>query len=854
MAEQAPPLEFKDRESLEAWLRTQRKEATQIIAARAALRALPRFSRYARAKSLDQQRIAECAASIFRANAVAWVAGKYPARAHALVPAAYAATSAIDADSGVNVAAGAAYAAAIAVADADRAGAATRSLIMRADTDNILWACLADSSFLRSVEGSPSALAELPLWPTNRHPIRVDDSWIDLFDTLPQEQNWNVWLDWYRERLRGGPAPEEIDFVYVTVPQEKWDQGPAAANAWIEEQRRALEDNSERENTGATKPPAPLKIKDRESLEAWLLSQPPEVAALIAARAALRVLPLYSREALGLEDRRGFVRSAASLFRAIALARVMAKYSLYDEKFRILVSHAESRARAVAGLHYAAASAAAATANAATAAAAPSLLRAANYASAAAEAAADSAGAATYSPMERDTPTSAAAAKTAAASLWATIEVDAVYLQKAGASVRRLADRPLWPKIARPGWAARSLTSLYNALPADQNWEVWLIWYEARLEGRDVSDEAELVYARVPEEKWDEGPAVANAWIKAELERLNERVEEPSKRQSEGPVTPPAVPPKVPAAIEPIIRDGRIALPEIPLAAESSGASLKAALAALRSQIAELAGDLDGEANIDRRIIAYLHRLADRVPHSAPPQEQLFILAHEQEALEAYCKVVAQEWPELFAARFLSMTRAFERMVRQFPEWRAYAQIAERDRLSDFQRAATPVVAANFAASLRDEEERENVEPEVAEALDAMWRTLDATRTEFREDHLPSVANTMAEDIFASIGNILKLMAEIALDAATGTTRVASRAAKGYLSEMGEGVVDQAKKEGKKDGERLVKWVKRTLVLAGGAAVAKTAGLPSVIALLIAQYPQLSWLQPVIDFLKNLPI
>ena len=200
------------------------------------------------------------------------------------------------------------------------------------------------------------------------------------------------------------------------------------------------------------------------------------------------------------------------------------------------------------------------------------------------------------------------------------------------------------------------------------------------------------------------------------------------------------------------------------------------------------------------------------------------------------------------------MTRAFERMVRQFPEWRAYAQIAERDRLDDTQRAAAPILAAEFAASLRDEEAPEKVEPEVAEALDAMSRALDETRDQYREDHLPSAANTMAEDIVASIGNILKLMAEIALGAVTGATRIAAGAATGYISKLGEGVVEQAKKEGKKDGEGLVKWVKRTLILAGSAVVAKGAGLPAVIALLIAQYPQLSWLKPVIDFLKNLPI
>lgn len=285
---------------------------------------------------------------------------------------------------------------------------------------------------------------------------------------------------------------------------------------------------------------------------------------------------------------------------------------------------------------------------------------------------------------------------------------------------------------------------------------------------------------------------------------------------------------------------------------DSSAASLSAALAALRAQVAELANDLDHEANIDKRIVGYLRRLSDRIPREPPPQEQLFSLAHAQEELEGYCTLVAKEWPEFFASRFLATTRAFERMVRQFPEWRAYVQIAERDRLDAGQREAAPTLAAAFAASLGGEDARANVEPEIAEALEAMSRALDAARDEFREDHLPSAANTMAEDIVASIGNILKLMAETVLNAATGVAKTMTKAGAGYAKALGESVLDQAEKEGKKDGERLVKWAKRIFVAAGGALAAKGAGLPTVIALLIAQYPQLSWLQPVITFISNL--
>jgi hypothetical protein len=45
--------------------------------------------------------------------------------------------------------------------------------------------------------------------------------------------NWDVWIDWYEERLRGGSRGKDYELVFASVPAEEWDKGPAAANAWI---------------------------------------------------------------------------------------------------------------------------------------------------------------------------------------------------------------------------------------------------------------------------------------------------------------------------------------------------------------------------------------------------------------------------------------------------------------------------------------------------------------------------------------------------------------------------------------------------------------------------------------------
>jgi len=59
--------------------------------------------------------------------------------------------------------------------------------------------------------------------------------WTRLCKRLPPEDDWQVWIDWYEERLRGGSRGEAYEIVFATVPEDKWKQGAKAANAWIRE-------------------------------------------------------------------------------------------------------------------------------------------------------------------------------------------------------------------------------------------------------------------------------------------------------------------------------------------------------------------------------------------------------------------------------------------------------------------------------------------------------------------------------------------------------------------------------------------------------------------------------------------
>ena len=615
-----------------------------------------------------------------------------------------------------------------------------------------------------------------------------------------------------------------------------------------------------------------LKISSPEELQNWLESLPPEqgrwVAVAIAARAALRVVPLIALDASRKNDaehKRWFESLAFAVFFAVASARVWAKYPTQLGRVNvrsaaheaITASRLAAVPRAIAAAR-SAVKAAGAAAEAVTTLAARRL-HALDAVSIAATAVAGDAAFTTEvakAAQAKSVSKAQEAVKRAtdefAADIWGAVTADANIFRHL-AIPRQFVDLPLWAKSntgfygdtnsrwvnIAPGSFDEDRRKLFHALSSDVNWGVWMGWYNGRIVGESDPEEFELVFATVPDKEREAGPAAANKWIADRLRELRER---------------PIVPPKLPAAIEPIIADGKIALPANPAEVDLESETLGAALIALRMQIVELAGDLDVEANIDKRVISFLRQLAENIPQAPPTQAQLFMLAHEQETLEAYDKTVVAEWPTLLAGRYLATTLAFDRTVRQFPKWRLFKQNADKNRLTDQQRAEAPKLAADFAAALREGEAAEYVAPEIADTYEEMCRRLDAARDDAREDRIAAGVGTLAEDAVVSIENTLKLMAETVI---AGVKRAANavavtKAGAAYVDSFEEGIVEQAKKEGKKDGAALMKWSKRILVGVAAGAGAKAVGIGAVIAKLMVTYPQIGkWLGPIIDLISN---
>jgi hypothetical protein len=82
-----------------------------------------------------------------------------------------------------------------------------------------------------------------------------------------------------------------------------------------------------------------------------------------------------------------------------------------------------------------------------------------------------------------------------------------------GRSPAALVSRPLWNDALSGEMAEDWSTLKSHLLAANEGWEVWTDWYEARLRGDPFDAELERARALIPEEIWRQGPRAVNAGI-----------------------------------------------------------------------------------------------------------------------------------------------------------------------------------------------------------------------------------------------------------------------------------------------------------------------------------------------------
>ena len=391
-----------------------------------------------------------------------------------------------------------------------------------------------------------------------------------------------------------------------------------------------------------------------------------------------------------------------------------------------------------------------------------------------------------------------------------------------GQAAAEIINSKLWP-ASRPHWVSKYWVQLKaELLRLEQDWEVWTDWYEARLNGGFFLENLDVALLKIPNEIWVQGPSIVNSEIKR---LIAEDAPPPRRKRDQKPSDLPEIPPPRPAALEPIWSEGKLILPSISLQTDGDSEAVVAALKVLRADIAELADDADGEANIDKRSLAYLRRNAERIPDHSPTQDELFRLAHVKEFLEAYSTVANDEWPNFLAKRFHALTLHFDRTVRQFPKWREFVRNAEKEPFTPEQAVEVPRIRAAFVNALRAPDAQEFIDVEIPDALEKLEQSLTATAHEMNAEK-----SLVAEDVIESSEQYrqgggcepLSTRPEKAKARSEAKTCREKKAAKGinkgtsrkphpaYVDEAEVSIVKEAKRHrGKGTGPAITRWAKR---------------------------------------------
>jgi hypothetical protein len=252
------------------------------------------------------------------------------------------------------------------------------------------------------------------------------------------------------------------------------------------------------------------------------------VAVALAARAALRVLPVIW-EAQGRGSKGNFFTDIVMpVFRANCVAWASAKYPAEGTSvlaYATAATEAATTAAAQVNDHVrnaveAAAEVAGAVATIEVTLPIATAIAAAKTVGYAVEAAYAGTGLSRGSTL--DFGTAFDAVTDADAVFWSAVSADTRREEEVGRSASDIAGLLLWP--LHPN-GPEPLMSLWHEMEAallaeKQDWMVWTIWYRDRLAGYVREEERELAYVRIDDELWAQGPAIVNAEIKRRIEAL----------------------------------------------------------------------------------------------------------------------------------------------------------------------------------------------------------------------------------------------------------------------------------------------------------------------------------------------
>lgn len=222
------------KENLQHWFGTQPREVALTLSCRAGLRALPLLVTLWGRPNFQML-------PFFRAAQSAWTYARYPGLAARGLGRASLAT--LSENSFAGAALMLAEAAPMPRARNNTSEFASRAIVSTTHADETLADPSLEEVMAVEAAGDFSArgafavgLASNPLW--QEVPPRIDLSWKELRAALwtASDADWEVWIDWYEDRLAGRPSfGEAFDIAVATLANSLWEQGPKAVNARIKE-------------------------------------------------------------------------------------------------------------------------------------------------------------------------------------------------------------------------------------------------------------------------------------------------------------------------------------------------------------------------------------------------------------------------------------------------------------------------------------------------------------------------------------------------------------------------------------------------------------------------------------------
>ena len=226
---------FADEEAVKGWLNKQSDDVVVVFAARAALRVIP----VAPQTTSDAAR--RVVLRVFRAVATAWAVAAYPGHRRELNNTARAALRGLGDVAAPPLIRAAAYAAATATGEpgaVSRSSTAVLYALEAARSNGVealksLLDALAVDAGLLGQRLDPVTLANSKLWP-EPIPEWAHRKWEELSGGLhAANENWEVWTNWYEERLDGQPKNQNAEVARVTIDNSIWEKGPSALNVHI---------------------------------------------------------------------------------------------------------------------------------------------------------------------------------------------------------------------------------------------------------------------------------------------------------------------------------------------------------------------------------------------------------------------------------------------------------------------------------------------------------------------------------------------------------------------------------------------------------------------------------------------